>query len=413
MSTQAAIRPTEPANAAPAIARAAPAMAQSRFSARLHESLESAEPAWRRLQQDGACTVYQTFSWASCIAQHLAPAQGAKLAIVEVQDASAECALLFPMILRRKGGQRRIEWLGLGVCDYVGPVMRRGLDLSDAEAQAVWRIVKAALPTADVIHISGIPETVFGEANPLARLPLSRPTDLQAFGIAMDGDPATVLQRVCKSSFAADMRKAERKFAKFADFRSMAAGTEAEVEEIFAALIEQRRKRFSEIGRFDILNGPEYVAFYRAAALEGLKGGPARLTAVKADGEWVAASMGLVHNGAFHGVLLGMAGPKWRSYTPGLYVIAETLKWARGQGLDYFDMTVGSLPYKEGLGGKSRQLMEYFEPLSLRGHAFHRARQVATEAVRRIKANEKTYAMARKAAQFGRKTLTRLKGAAK
>ena len=406
------MRTPEPSGeiAAPVILMPASALAPVAFVARLHATMASAEPVWRQLQADGTLTVYQKFEWASLMVQHLLAVQGAQLAVVEVQQAGTlRPVMLFPMVVRRKHGQRRLEWLSFGVCDYIAPLMAKGLEISAAAASAAWKEVKSVLPAADCIHFAGAPESVFGRPNPLAMLARSRPTDQEAFGIVLEGDAETVVQRLCKPSFAADMRKRVRMFAKFPDYRFFAAATEAEVEQVFSTLIEQRRKRFSQLGRFDILNNAEFVAFYRAAALDGLAGGPARVFAVQADGELVATSLGLLHNGAFHGILLAMGDDKWRTYGPGLFMIAQSMQWARSQGLDYFDMTVGSLPYKEGMGARSQRLLEYSEALTWRGKLFQQVEQAATGVRQRIKANKKAYNLARKLAQGARKAKTLLK----
>lgn len=72
----------------------------------------------------------------------------------------------------------------------------------------------------------------------------------------------------------------------------MQATAPAEVEAIFEALVEQRWQRFAEMGRFDLLARPEVRDFYRAAALEGLAGGPARLFGLSVNDTWMATGYG-------------------------------------------------------------------------------------------------------------------------
>lgn len=384
--------------------------AETAFNARLHTSLAAAEPVWRALQAEGIVSVYQRFEWAACIVRHLVKANVGQLAIVEVTDASTgQAVLLLPMVLRLQSRLKVLEWLNFGVCDYCGPVMAKMPDMSSAEAERAWAAAKSVMPAADLIRITGIPARIFGQANPLALLARTRPGEMEASGLALNGDPDTIVQRLCKPSFASDMQKKRNKLSQLPNFSFWQASTEAEISEIFDVLVAQRLKRFQEMGRFDILNDSAYVDFYRAAALDGLNGGPARLFALQAGGEVLATTLVVVHNGAFHGLLLTMGEAKWKAFSPGLLMITEVMKWSRQQGMDYFDLTVGSLPYKEGLGAQKHILFEYCEALSLRGWLLLQVQAVTASARTRIRHNPQVYEKARKLAQWGRKLFARLR----
>lgn len=349
------------------------------FEARLHGTLESVAPAWRMLEATGVASAYQRLDWAEPLVARVADAAGATPLFVEVLDgATGRPVLILPMAAVRRRACRVITWLDLGLCDYAAPVMAAGAAMGPEAATAAFAAARAVLPRADLIHVVQIPATVEGVANPLAAVSGCRPMALTASGIAIDGEADTLLKRLCRASTLRDLGKQRRRLERTGPVEMVHARTPGDVEVLFAALVEQRRRRFAALGRFDLLARPEIEAFYRETALAGLSGGAARLFGLRVGGAWAAAAYGLVHRGTFHGILLTTSDEAaWRNASPGLQMVAECLQWAHRAGVTYFDFTVGDLPYKRDFGVETRALAELVQPLTLRGALVARAGQGA------------------------------------
>ncbi len=318
------------------------------------------------MQREGACTAYQRLEWVESLEACLLGSSDAIPLVVELAQAGRPLMLL-PLALRQRRGHRIVEWLDLGVCDYAAPVLSAGVAFSVVGMERAWAAILAALPPADLVRITRIPSEVFGRLNPLALLPGAKPIALHSSGFALEGDPATLLKRVCQGSTYSEVARRSRRLQKAGAVRFVVAETVAEVDAIFDALVRQRRARFREMGRFDLLGRPEVAAFYRDAAKRNLANGFVRVFGLSVDGEWIATAYGLVHGGAFHGILIAMAGEQWRSHAPGILVATEIMVWARSEGLDYFDFTIGDLPYKHGFRPVQRTLYEIVTPRTLRG----------------------------------------------
>ncbi|HJE23676.1 MAG TPA: GNAT family N-acetyltransferase [Methylorubrum populi] len=342
-----------------------PGTAEDRYEARLHSEPASLAPLWRRLQREGACTAYQRFEWIDSLVRVLAGEHGAQPLLIEVRRAGRPVMIL-PLVFVRRQGHRVIEALDLGACEYAAPVLAPEIDPSPREAERIWQAVRAVLPAADLIRLSRMPAHVQGVTNPLAQLAGTQRIDLTASGFVLEGDPRTLLKRVCTPSFHKDLTRRSRRFDSLPGAGFVATTDAAEMAELFDVMIAQRRARFHELGRHEPLDRPGFIAFYRDAAL-GAPGGPVWMFGLRAEGEWLAASYGLVQGGSFHGVLLTMAGDKWRSLAPGLLIAARIMVWAREQGLDYFDFTIGRQAYKRGFNPVDQTLFERAEPVTLRG----------------------------------------------
>ena len=339
------------------------------FTARLHFGIEALETLWCDWQEAGRCTAFQRFEWISSLVKNLVRRDKSQPLIVVISEtASNEPVMLVPLVLRRRYGVRVIEWLGLGVCDYAAPVLAPGVEFRVSEANMLWSAVRSALPPADLIRIKGIPEHIRGAANPFACLVGVREADQKAFSTEIEGDPETLLKRVCGSSFLRNLQKEKRRLAKIGEVKFVAAKTNEEVEEIFSVLLEQRRRRFEEMGRFNFIAQPAVSAFYKDAAISGLNaGGGAKIFGLSVNGEWIATAYCLVHQKSVTTVMSGMAGQSWQAFSPGVQIMAQTMIWAREHGHDCFDLSVGDLSYKKEMGMRTQELLDFCEPLTLRG----------------------------------------------
>lgn len=342
------------------------AAASAAYEAVLHRDLDRVAALWRRLQETGACTAFQRIEWVEPLLAHLGAVRGAEFLVVEVRRGGRP-VLLLPLARRTRRGVRIVEALDLGVCDYAAPLVAPGPTLPPADAERIWQAVRAALPRADLIRITRLPADLGPVANPLARLARARPIALTRAGFPLEGDPETLLKRVCSASTHRDLVRRGKRLDRHADAAFVAAVSAAEIAEIFDVLVAQRRERFREIGRFEPLDEPGMTAFYRAAALAEPGSGLVRVFGLRAEGQWIATAYGLVHGGAFHGVLLAMTGGPWRAAAPGLLIASRIMVWARAQGLTYFDFTIGAQPYKAGFRPQERPLFEIAEAATLRG----------------------------------------------
>ena len=334
------------------------------YTARLHTSLEAVKPLWLQCQANGTCSAHQLHAWVEGIVKRLVP-DGAELLIVEVTDAgTGEFKMLVPLMRRSRLGHRVIEWLSCGVCDYSAPLLSDRNQWTPQAAEAAWAAVRSILPRADRIHITGIPRQVYGVANPLALLAVAQGSSLITSGLVLDGDPATLIKRHGRPSFVKTYYKDWRRLERHGTVDMIEANTPALIELVFGALVEMRLKRFRQLGRFDLLAQPAVVDFYRNAALQGLSDGSVRIFGLRVGEDWVSVQYMLVRQGTLHALLIGMDLEVVPNASPGLGLMGELMAWGLRQGFDYFDLSVGSQPYKEQFGAVSSVLAKIDETLT-------------------------------------------------
>lgn len=365
---------------------------------RLHRSVDQVRGSWAAFEAEGSCTAFQQFTWANLILAHIVAPARATILIVEVADCSTgKTLLLLPLVKIKRFAHTVVEGLDLGVSDYTAPLVSPDLLLGQEEARKIWAGVKRALPDADIIRLRRIPLRISGAENPLIAAPRCRRMDIQAFGVAVAGDPETLIQRLCRKSTFRDFAKFRRRLERHGKIRLMVPESSTEVDRILEALVKQRRHRFREIRRPDLLANDEIVAFYRAAAHQGLEGGPARIFGLMVNEQCVGTAYGLIHGNAFHLLIQTMdADEKWRTCSPGLQVTAEVMKWSLRSGLSYFDFTIGMLPYKLEFGAAPSPLFELHEARSLRGCIILLLSQAAEDAKTWLRHRPRLFSMLRR-----------------
>ncbi|TIV69024.1 MAG: GNAT family N-acetyltransferase, partial [Mesorhizobium sp.] len=86
------------------------------------------------------------------------------------------------------------------------------------------------------------------------------------------------------------------------------------------------------------------------AAQRGLKDGSVRVFGLRAGDVMVAVQYLAVHLGTLHALLVAIDQAAVPNVSPGLCIMGELIRWGRGQGFDYFDLSVGNQSYKEHMG---------------------------------------------------------------
>ena len=377
--------------------------ASGAYVARLHTSLEAVKPLWLNLETRGVCTGHQHFAWAEGIVERLMPPK-AELAIVELRDAATgEPVMLLPLMRRRAFHHWVIEWLSCGVCDYSAPLLADATPWTRQSAEAAWAAVLSVLPPADRIHIVGIPKEVGGVANPLALLSPARDSIHSHYGIAMDGDAETLIKRICRPSFVKALNKDLRRLERNGGLALVEADTPALVDSIFGRLVEMRLSRFRELGRFDLLAQPPVIDFYRSAAHRGLSDGSVRIFGLRAGDVMVAVQYLAAHQGTLHALLIAIDQGAVPNVSPGLCIMGELMKWGRGAGFDYFDLSVGNQSYKEHMGAVKSVLSELCYGITLKGVAASGAIKYRGQGVAFVRDNPRLFKLAREFMQRWRR----------
>ncbi len=274
------------------------------------------------------------------------------LALVTVTDASTGAVLfVLPLMLDTRSGVPCWTALDDGVSDYNAPLLAPDFRPPPQVMRRIWAQVRERLPLGDMIFLEKIPERIAGRRNPLLDLARPRPSRFVGHPLALaDGLAAVRARYRAGRSLARKHRKLGRRGT--LDFIVLSGARAAPHLE---QLMRWRERRYD--------TRPITTDFYRRLLDDG---DLARVGMLRLDGTAVAGCYAIVCDGALR-LLVTAFDTQWKNWSPGLLAIDEMIGWACCEGLDVFDFTIGSEPYKFDFGVASERLWEIRSSLRLRG----------------------------------------------
>lgn len=336
-----------------------------------HKDLSSPalRQAWNALETYGIATTFQRLHFTELMNSAVLPAYQSQIRVFQVMDEAGQTAMILPMLLHDLGRAKALEWLDLGLADYVLPLLRKDLSFSAAQMQNIWQQILGLTPEADFAHLSKMPQEFDGSANPLLQLPPVAPMGTATYPRFLRSEEDITAFR--KSGIHDDYRKRVRKLTREGHEPNwLVAKTAAEGEALFTALVSLRKDRFAKMGRVDGLQDQAVHDFYMELAKQGCVDGSICLIALKFKDEIVAVQYGLVAKDRCVVIMVGAETEKWRTASPGLINFVRMVDWTIEQGLQVYDLGVGDLAYKKRFSTEPCALFEGHFPLTVKGHVY-------------------------------------------
>ncbi|GAA0237764.1 hypothetical protein LNAOJCKE_1735 [Methylorubrum aminovorans] len=317
-----------------------------------------------------APTPFQGADWLASWYEAMAGRAGLTPVIVTVRQArTGELALVLPLVLRRIGSLRLIEFADLDLTDYNAPLIGPAAPRDRREAARLWRAVRRALPPADLVRLAKM-ETAFGGApNPLALLPgaiaCALNGNLVRLGPDYDAWRYAGLERTARK----ELERIWRVFTKHPDAAFERVTDPAWARAVLAAIENLQKRRMDALGATYFLNEPDVAAVYHRLVERGLADGSTVVTALVAGGEIVAGLLGLRLGERYIMIRIGQAGGRWSNCSPGRLVIERTMAFLHAEGVRCVDFSIGNYDYKRRFGTEPLALVDLVAPLGWRGLA--------------------------------------------
>ncbi len=353
-----------------ALARAAPAAQSAAISLTLHESLAAAEADWRRVEQAGDCTPFQTFAWLAAWQRHIGAPGGVKPAIV-VAKRGEDILLLLPLAVERRGLTRRLSFLGQDLCDYNAPLLAADFAraIGPEGFAPLWRdacrLIQAAPALRhDAIVLEKMPAAVGAQPNPMLALDV-RLNPSGAYETVLGADWEAFYTAKRSSATRRRDRTKLKKLGELGAVRFADPRDAAEIAATLETLIAQKSKSFARMGVANMFARPGYVEFFRA--LSAGETALVHLSRLDVGATWAAVNLGLTFRGCYYHILASYDDGEVSRFGPGAAHLRELLRYAIGRGLKRFDFTIGDEPYKRDWCETEQQLHDYSAAVTLRG----------------------------------------------
>lgn len=346
---------------------ALPATAPARWHITIQSDWRPLEAEWRRLEEEGTLTAFQRYDWAAAwYASTLGHGRAEPVIVVVRESPERAPLLILPLARYRSQGVTTIGFADIRIADYAAPVMAKGLQLTPADARLLCRRIVAALPEADLLHLAKLVPAAGATANPLMQIGPTAPHLFMAHAVPVVAGSRDQLSARLGRKLVTDLQRKRRILEGIGPVRIEARhGPDALA--LFAAMERQHAERFGRLGRNDVLADPVWRDVY-VALLSGAHGRPAAvMLALHAGDELMATAYGIIHDGRFLMLVIGLTSGRCDNASPGLQLVAEGLSWAEAEGLEAYDLTVGDEPYKQLFKPVSTSVYETVRPLAWRG----------------------------------------------
>jgi len=333
------------------------------FAVSVEDDFNFASPEYAALYRASSATAFQHPAWLAELYGRLVAANDATPLIVVLRHAAdRSLAAVLPLVRRRYGMLKVVEFADLRVSDYTAVVTDPATFGAIVAGGATWRQIVAAIGPHDVLRIGKLPDGAL-PLNRLFGVGALRPMRTNSYAVPLDGDfeswRASHLNRSYGKELGKKLRQLRRKgevaFAEVTDAVGLRAA--------FEAMKVFRRDRFELNGGGELLQVPAYFDFYLAIARRPELARTYRLTV---DGRIVATALGLAHGGAFLVILGGFTQTEFKNQSLGSLLFEQIARDCIAHGETLLDFTIGDEPYKRTFGAQPTpmwQLLRAGSPL--------------------------------------------------
>jgi CelD/BcsL family acetyltransferase involved in cellulose biosynthesis len=374
----------------------APATIAHGLSVTLFSSLGDAEPVWRELEARAVLTPYQRFDWiAAVVASGLEP--GHKPAIVALYDNGKPIAML-PLQVGRRFGVACAAIIGTTISNgdwmIIDPAAQSRLG-PDVLVAALRQARQKGL-AADLVLLMSQPAQWGDIANPVMKLGSAvAPNNLYFTKLAQGEGP--YIEQTLPHKRRTNIKRSMRRLTEnFGPLVLRHAQTKDEIEAYLEVFLDQRSKRFRQMGVKNIFARQSFKTFFRDAAMTGLTmDRPAlRIHVLYAGDEIVATSFGAYGASHYSQYINSTTdGPAARYSLMGV-MMSMLIDELRGEGIESLDMGLGDFDYKTDWTA-SQPSHDSIIAISPLGTIAAPVLGSAREAKRRVKQSPRLWAMAR------------------
>ncbi|QOG20326.1 MULTISPECIES: GNAT family N-acetyltransferase [Bradyrhizobium] len=321
------------------------------FDIAIEPAFDFLSPEYAELFDGSAATAFQHPLWLHSLYTGLAPHAGATpLIVVARHRATGALAMVLPMLRVRRGPIRTVEFADLRVSDYLAPVCSPEVFSQLLADESACAEIRYLVRPFDLLRMTKIPDGRLPIENLLAA-PRRVSMETNAYAAVLVAPFEQWRASALDRSYQKELAKKSRQLQKKGALSFACCNDSASVGEALDVMRKFRGPRFQSQGDGDLLQRPEYYAFYSDVALRGL-GSFVRLYAMKMDGEVIAAVLGLHHQDSFMVIMSAFDIAGYKSQSLGALMFEQVARDCIERGDQMLDFTIGDEPYKKLFGGQ-------------------------------------------------------------
>jgi len=334
------------------------------------DNLTAAEETWRRFEQGGICSFFQTYDWLvawyECLGRNNITPQ-----IVAVRDHQNSDLALLPMAIKPGRWARGLIWLGSDTSIYQGPILtQRGIEaIDDTFIEKLFSRIRKEVFDFDYADLDRQPAYFGDHANPFASHKASS-KNAHAHSTHLVGDWATYYASKRSGKTRREERRKLTKLKQVGEVDFTIASSPDHINALMDELIREKSRQFRELGVKNAFGNERRCALFRTAALKLAADDRVQLSAITLDGKPISINYAVIHNGEYQGIFLCHAGDHIRKFGPGMMLIHRIFQWCFANGIEHYDFSVGDHDYKSRWCEKANPLSRSIWPATPRGRPY-------------------------------------------
>lgn len=334
------------------------------------DTMETAESAWRALEDGGALmTPYQRFALQCIWQKHVGSRERLQPHIIVGFDADRMPLLVLPLGVRTEAGMRVAKYLGGKHMTFNMPLYRRDF-VAGATKDDLDNLL-AGLRThrhaADVLAMTRQPMSWRGVRNPMTLLANQPSVNICPL---LKLTPGQVPAERISNSFRRRLKGKERKLQALPGYRYSIARNDAEISRALDMFFTIKPQRMAEQKLPDVFADPGIPQFVRDACHSRAGEGHAiELHTLSCDDEVIALYAGVADGERFSMMFNTYTLSPNAKYSPGLILMRDIIDHYGESGATSLDLGIGSDDYKRLFCKDDEPIVDSYLPLGARGVA--------------------------------------------
>lgn len=301
------------------------------------------EPSWRELvRTEGLSDVFLSWEWASTWWKHFSP--GKQLRIL-VGSHGPSVVGIAPLMLVREFGHTKLQFLGSGLADYSGILVRKGEHAFVAQCMTAL---------ASDLEWTTVDFTGFREGYPylptsqMANGALSRLSASRAYTVApyltMDSTWEQY-QSTLRKKFKADTLRQYRRLQQLGCLKFRRAESIEEAQEMLQVFSVQKEARYISTGARNRFQDEALLPFFQDITVSLWPSNSVDVVALRLGDTYVAVSLSFTSGDTYY-YYMPSFNMAYQAYSPGRLLLHSLLADCFRRGFSEFDFLTGEDPYK-------------------------------------------------------------------
>ncbi len=373
----------------------------------LHDNLAELESEWLSLQEDGLCTLYQTYEWCTAWQATAGKPRSIKPLIVRGSTQAGKTIFILPFAVSRSMGANSLNWYGAAEITYgMGIFDREYLQSHPDFMEILWPEIVNLIEPIDSVRLDNQPEKLDGFENPLKFLFTTRGAN-QSYRMGLQSDFQKLYESKRSSSSRRSARKRDKKLMSAGKVEFGLPEDAKQTRDVISTMIEHQQGRLGEKGIRSVFDETRQAFLHKLAESKWQDGTRVLLPYnLRIDGNVCAVMLGGSFQRSYWALISSLTPDgKLHAFSPGDHALRATIEATCQRGLQTFDFASGDTEYKSHWNDEKVRLFETNMSATLKGAVSTAMTNAGTAAKRFVKQTPWLFSFA----QSARKALLKKK----